>query len=335
MVTQKEKKIVDNILQFLESQGIIAFFGEKKIAQNNIKCNLLLAKVNANLQVQIFSELSKHQILNLIEQKTQIGNHFILLCGYLSKPMQEFLRQQHINFIDCSGSMYIELDEPQVLYCIINTQAKQKKQKSKEQKLASAMSIMLLYLLEHKTELNQTVRKLASTTKLSNDTVQKTKDWLKTKRYIILQNEKEYIWNDWKAAYQRWLTAYEEDLRPKNLLKTFDWSIENQQSSHLPILSDNQFWTGEAALLHQTLGLKNIVLWEIYTKNSSTELMKELRIIPQSNGNVKVYHQFWQWKSEKKVLSPLLIYADLLLNLDARIQELSKKYEHDHIKQYY
>lgn len=63
--------------------------------------------------------------------------------------------------------------------------------------------------------------------------------------------------------------------------------------------------------------------------------MKQLRLIPKSNGNVKAYHQFWQWESKDQALSPLIIYADLLLNPDNRIQDLSKKYEHDHIKQYY
>ena len=92
---------------------------------------------------------------------------------------------------------------------------------------------------------------------------------------------------------------------------------------------------GEASLLYQKTGLVNVALWEIYTKSNSTELMKQLRLIPKSNGKIKAYHQFWQWECENQSLSPLLIYADLLLNPDARIQELAKKYEHDYIKQYY
>ena len=335
MTTLKENQIIENTLQLLELQGITAYFDKEKSDFREIKGSLKLLKTKVNLPTQILSSISKHQILNLTEQKAEIGSHYLLLCDYISKPIQELLRHQRINFIDCNGNIYIELEQPQVNYTIINTQKSKRKENAKEQKLTTSMAIMLLYFLEHKTKLNQTIRTLASTTKLSNDTVQKTKDWLKAKRYIIAQNEKEYVWNDWKSAYQRWLTAYEEDLRPKNQLKTFDWAIENQQSSSLPELQNGQYWTGEATLLHQKNGLTNIGLWEIYSKSSFSEVMKQLRLIPKNNGRIKTYHQFWQWENENQILSQLLIYADLLLNSDARIQELSKKYEHDHIKQYY
>ncbi len=335
MTILKEVQIIENAMQVLESNGIIANFNKNEDKYSEINGNLTLLKTKVNLTTQVLSSISKHQIGNFIEQKTKFGNHFLLLCEHISKPIQDSLRHEHINFIDNNGNIYIELEQPQVHYVIINPKNNKKKENTKEQKLTNSMAVMLLYLLEHKTELNQTIRTLASITKLSNDTIQKTKDWLKAKRYIIAQNEKEYVWNDWKAAYQRWLTAYEEDLRPKNLLKTFNWATENQQSSNLPPLQKDQYWTGEATLLHQKIGLANIALWEIYSKSSSTELRKQLRLIPESNGKIKAYHQFWKWESENNTLSSLLIYADLLLNSDARIQELSKKYEHDYIKQYY
>jgi hypothetical protein len=335
MTILKENQIIENALLFLESQGVLAGFNKKEDDYSGIRGNLTLLKTKANLPTQVLSSISKHQMANLIEQKAKVGSHFLLLCEQISKPIQDFLRQQHINFIDCNGNIYIELEQPQVLYAIINPKNNKKKESIKDQKLTNSMAVMLFYLLAHKTELNQTVRNLASATKLSNDTIQKTKDWLKAKHYVVAQSKKEYVWNDWKAAYQRWLTAYEEDLRPKNLLKTFDWTTENQQSSRLPILQIGQYWTGEAAILHQKAGIVNIALWEIYTQGSSTELMKQLRLIPKNNGNIKAYNQFWQWESENQVLSPLLIYADLLLNTDARIQELAKKYEHEYIKRYY
>ncbi len=297
MPTLREDKIIDNALQTLDLQGIAADFNKKKGSYNELSGTLTLLKTQANLPTQVLSSISKHQISNFTEQKIKIGSHYLLLCDYISKPIQELLRQHHINFIDANGNIYIELEQPQVNYTIINNQKSKKKDSEKEQKLTNAMAIMLLYFLAHKTEINQTVRSLATKTKLSNDTIQKTKDWLKAKRYIIAQNEKEYIWNNWKAAYQRWLTAYEEDLRPKNLLKTFDWATENQQSSSLPILQKGQYWTGEATLLHQKIGLANIALWEIYTQSSNTELMKQLRLIPKNNGNIKAYRQFWQWES--------------------------------------
>lgn len=335
MTTLKENQIIENALQLLESEGIASDFNKNEGNYKEINGNLSLLKTSAILPTQVLNSISKHQIANFVEQKAKFGNHFLLICEYISKPIQEILRHQHINFIDCKGNIYIELEQPQLHYVIIKPKDKKNKESKKEQKLTNSMAVMLLYFLEHKTELNQTIRTLANATKLSNDTIQKTKNWLKAKRYIIAKNEKEYIWNDWKAAYQRWLTAYEENLRPKNLLKTFDWAIENHQSSNLPILQNGQYWTGEARLLYQKIGLVNVALWEIYTKNNSTELMKQLRLIPKSNGKIKVYHQFWQWEHENETLSPLLIYADLLLNPDARIQELSKKYEHDYIRQYY
>ncbi len=224
--------------------------------------------------------------------------------------------------------MYIELSEPMLF--IHHSGKKAKLEKEKVVNLSPKMAIFLLYLLENKEKLNETVRILAGITKTSNDTIQKTKDWLKSKSYVKRLNEKEYVWADWRAAYSRWLTAYEENIRPKQLLGTY--TLTNIPKEDFPS-KGNYHFTGEYVLEYLNLGLLNTQLVEIYTDAFVRNIITDLRLKPDNQGNVKIYKQFWQWKMEK--ISPLIIYADLLLNHDARVQTTTKKYEDEYIGKYY
>jgi hypothetical protein len=332
MIAINKSKIISTVIQSLQWSGIDAEFEASKDDNCGIDGILTLMKGDIELSAVIKSTFQKHQILRLIEKKENFGNQFLLVCENISQPTKELLRQHEINYADSHGNLRIFLPNQRTFYWFDGAKKQKADSSSKEQKLTTSMAIMLLYYLDHKAQLNQTVRQLASNTNLSNDTIQKTKDWLKSKGFIIAQNKKEYIWNDWKAAYERWLSAYEELLKPKSFLRSFVFVEKNRRPAALANLGIGLYWTGEAALFHLESSLVNAVLWELYSKKSALEVAKQLHLLPNNNGNVKVYRQFWEWDSPP---SPLVIYADLLLNSDARIQELSKKYEHENIQPYY
>jgi hypothetical protein len=204
----------------------------------------------------------------------------------------------------------------------------------KVEKLSSKMSIALLYFLEHKTQLNSTIRSIAEATQLSNDTIQKTKDWLKQKRYILPLTKTEYVWSDWKSAYQRWLTAYEEDLRPKATPKNYRWKDANtrQQWQNALLAYPSAQYSSEA-------GLRCVCDWlepkhfDIYS--NETLLWKRLHLLPDSVGDVTLYQRFWSWQSSENHVSNLIIYADLLLHDDARVRSLSTRFENEYIQSNY
>jgi len=55
--------------------------------------------------------------------------------------------------------------------------------------------------------------------------------------------------------------------------------------------------------------------------------MKQFKVVPDPEGNIKVYQKFWnypiQW--QKPTAPPLLIYVDLMLTADPRCQGIAKQ----------
>ena len=330
-MTAKEDKITTSVIEQLELNDLSLTWQSavNGHADSGIDGFFELANYDITFKASIKQTIRQHQIAYLKALKEHIGDAFILFAENIPPALQLELRKNGINYADAFGNMSIKY--PQPLLSIYHSGQKGTVSKSADPKLTPKMAIFLLYLLEHKEELNNTVRQLSEITKTSNDTIQKTKDWLKSKAFIISKSPNEYVWDNWKAAYQRWLTAYEEDLRPKHFMKAYDWL--NPDDVRKP-LEAGQYWTGEVVLMLQQLGLANAGLFELYTQGSTLNLMKQLRLKPNPDGRVKVYQQFWTWP-DGNTISPLIIYADLLLNRDARIQTLSKAYENEYISRYY
>lgn len=326
----KEDRIIDLVTTQFFTRGIDTNWKDRNNASRNEGFDgyLLLDKFGITLKAEVKQTLRQHQFQYILFQKEKCGENFIFLAETIPPALQIELKNNFVNYADAQGNMYIELSEPMLF--IHHSGQKAKLEKEKVVNLSPKMAIFLLFLLENKVKINETVRALAETTKTSNDTIQKTKDWLKSKRYITRLNEKEYIWADWRAAYNRWLTAYEENIRPKQLLGTY--TLTNIPKKDFP-KKGNYHFTGEYVLEYLDLGLLNTQLVEIYTDAATRNTIIDLRLKPDNQGNVKIYKQFWQWKTEQ--ISPLIIYADLLLNHDARVQTITKKYEDEYIRKYY
>jgi hypothetical protein len=73
-----------------------------------------------------------------------------------------------------------------------------------------------------------------------------------------------------------------------------------------------------AALLTKYLKPQNHT---IYTKDNYGKLLLQLKLKNDPNGNIEVLKQFWNFedaRAEKKLVNPVLIYADLLATRDRR-----------------
>ena len=63
----------------------------------------------------------------------------------------------------------------------------------------------------------------------------------------------------------------------------------------------------------------------IYTKETKAELIKNYRLIPDPNGNIKVYKKFWDKGDNGNSVPPILAYVDLMNTGDQRNIETALK----------
>jgi len=95
--------------------------------------------------------------------------------------------------------------------------------------------------------------------------------------------------------------------------------------SFFPIKKEKTWWGGEPAgdLLTNYLRPAELTLYTMETRN---ELIKNYRLIPDENGNVKAYNKFWQHDEvDDNTVPPLLVYADLINSNDRRCTETALK----------
>ena len=142
--------------------------------------------------------------------------------------------------------------------------------------------------------------------------------------FILPVNKKKKVLQNKKALLERWITGYQEILKPALHLGDFNfWDDQKFQSwNKLPDENDDTVWGGEPAADLLTNYLQPGFL-TLYTNEERARLVNKWILIPAKNGQLKMYKKFWtdtNWDA-KKLAPPLLIYADLMITDDPRCIE--------------
>ncbi len=137
---------------------------------------------------------------------------------------------------------------------------------------------------------------------------------------IIIENKSRLI--------HRWAELYQTNLRPKVWVNNFRFMNAPQQKDWRSINTEGFKWGGEnaAALLTNYLQPEKFTL---YISGNRLDLMKRLRLVPDSDGNVEMIEQFWSADHDNRdaeaVVPPLLAYADLIASYDSRNHEAAER----------
>jgi hypothetical protein len=70
----------------------------------------------------------------------------------------------------------------------------------------------------------------------------------------------------------------------------------------------------------------------MYTTETKAELMKNYKLIPDNNGNIKIYQRFWENATEANTVPPLLVYTDLINAGDRRSFDTAQKIYNDYLQ---
>ena len=124
------------------------------------------------------------------------------------------------------------------------------------------------------------------------------------------------------------MVAYKETFQPTIEIGRFRFA-NNENFIHwrnVQLREGEIYWGGEPAgdLLTDYLRPGELTLYTTETRN---ELMRNYRLIPDQNGDVKIYRQFWknEFNTENQItVPPLLVYTDLMNTGNNRCQETAR-----------
>ncbi len=303
------------------TEDILSSLAHPFDAQFDLRKGLIISKWVAIIKQQI----SKATIAKLIEQKSEAAklghNNFIVVAEYIAPGAKQVLIANHIAFLDVAGNANI--DHPQ-FYIHNNTGKSISPNKhSPNRAFTKAGLKVVFYMLIIDGLINQSYRTIARHSGTGLDTINKVFKALLAQRYLIKINKSQYKLNNKEKLIQNWVEAYNSKLRPSLFLRRYRSAPEALDWSMISLHSSKDKWGGAigADILTQHLVANT---WLLYTEDSSGEISKRLKWVPDQTGYISVYRKFWKSVDDQQPAPPLIIYADLLASNDPRYIETAQ-----------
>lgn len=275
-------------------------------------------------RTEIRPVITKAQSFLLLMDRRQRKAPVLLVTGYVNPEMAEELRQNGIEFIDTAGNMFI--DQPPVYIFVKGNKVTERIGPATVKRAFKGAGLKMIYafLCDHGLA-GRTYREIVAATGVALGTVDRVMRELKEFGYIIDFGKQGFKVVRKEDLFQRWVTAYPEQLRPKQLLGRYRgdpgwWEQKRLDPSRAQ-------WGGEVAATKMTGYLKPEMITLYTAAEQLNPILLENRLRRDEKGNVEVLERFWLQTNAQKTeetVHPILIYADLLATGHQRNLETAK-----------
>lgn len=256
----------------------------------------------------------------------------LIITDYVNPRQAERLKNAGVEFLDCCGNGY--LNQPPFYYYVTGHRpAKLVSPGNRRPRLFNKSGLRVVYALLCEQKLvSGTFREIAARAGVSLGTLHIVLKDLEAAGFLVTLPGGGRSLVRTRHLVDRWVTAYPEGLRPKLARGTFSCAtFADLITQDLPA---GFFWGGDVAARRLT-GTPRPETGIIYCQTAPEALIKEKRLYRDPAGNIDLYDAFWRNDGagennheEKGVVHPLLVYADLLANGDARnIEAAQEVYE--------
>ncbi|MEO7488118.1 MAG: type IV toxin-antitoxin system AbiEi family antitoxin [Ferruginibacter sp.] len=281
--------------------------------------------------VEIKNEIREQNLPAILNRMGKNAAEWLLVCQYIPKPLKEKLKDQGINYLETAGNCFIKKDG---LFFYINDKAVTALRQPTEGKLWKQAGLKFLFgILINPELLNTNYRQIARDTKVALGNIGPFIDELKQEGFLKegVESARPMLFVENKEQLQRkWIELFNAVLKPKLKMGRFRFIDNNLLTNWKDIPNNHFYWGAEPAGALLTNFLQPEI-FTIYTKGNKTEIMKQLRLIPDKNGNVEMMDIFWETPTpdfldkKNKTVPPLLAYAELLTSLDSRNRETAER----------
>lgn len=320
-----EQEIIQYAINNIQKGGTINVEWKELHNDDAIDGKLLLHlnKHTIALYAEIKKELRTIHLAK-IEELAITKNPFIIVAQRIFPKIKEELRKRNIAYLEANGNIFLNKDEI-YLYIDGNTPIELKNKTTNRAFTKTGLKVIYQFLI--KDCINRTYREIAELTDTGIGTLNTIFNGLKEEGFLIQLTKNELQMENKKKLLDKWVLEYEKRLKPTLTIGTFRFLNKDDfyNWKNIPLKKGKTIWGGEPAgdLLTNYLRPEELTL---YTNEERSDLMKNYRLVPDLEGNIKVFKQFWIDEQENtKTVHPLLAYADLMNNGDRRCTETAQK----------
>lgn len=326
-----ENLIINNALErLLDQRGIRANW---KLIEKNIdgELDLYFDNKKEHFFVEVKKELRNFQLPAIFELAKE-NKPFMVVAERIFPTLKETLRKKDIGYIDGAGNIFFKT--PHHYIWLDGNKPPEPEKPATNRAFTKTGLRMLFYLLLFPERINAPYRHFHMATHIALGNIKNIMDGLRDAGFIININEREIALQNKRQLLQRWITAYQETLKPTLNIGNFRFANHDywQGWKSLPINTTKTQWGGEAGADLLTDYLNPQVL-TLYTAEKKTELIPKLKLIPDANGDIRIYEQFWYDEEPTGLpyVPPLLVYADLMATGDPRCMETAEIIFKEHL----
>lgn len=280
---------------------------------------------------EIKTTVTKAQRLLLLIHKGKLQYPLLLIAKYVNPQIAEQLREDGIEFIDTAGNVFIN-QPPVYIFVKGNRLPEIAGQVPVKRAFRAAGLKMIFHFLCTPGFENKTYREIAAATDVALGTVDWIMKELKELGFLIDRGKKGLMLTQKETLLQRWVTAYPEQLRPKQLLGRYRGQHDWWQQKMLD--PQKAQWGGEVAAARLTQYLKPELITIYAMAQHLNQLLLDNRLKTDITGDVEILERFWkpvEEQQQEELVHPVLIYADLLATGNQRNLETAKMIYEQHI----
>ena len=297
---------------------------ELKNTDNNI--DLVIEINKEKVYVEEKYEVRPSQI-HEIHQQAQLYHKdvFLLASHYITPNAKSLLNEYKINYLDSGANIKLKLKNG-----IIHIEGKYVQSKSelyKNRAFTKVGAKLIFTFLKRSNYVNLNYRSLSELSTCSLGSISKIIDHLKEEQFIITlpDNKLKLVQNE--KLLGKWIEVLSNQLLPSMLMGTYNFANKKKWYEIDLKQKIGYQWGGEVAASILTQNLKPQE-YTIYTNKNSNEVIRELKLIPDRNGELKIYKEFWNDGLEKiysDIVDPVLIYGELMASSDSRNIEIANE----------
>lgn len=319
--------IIQEALEQLEVlAGIKGTFRRTKLLDGEV--DFLVRGGRHVFAIEVKYEPRPYQLPQFLELAQKYGT-VMVIANYIVPTLKEQLRQHKIAYLDRGGNFYLDTGDSMVW---IEGQKPPPKDTVMVNRAFTKTGLRVVFhLLLHPEDVNKPYRYLAKQTRTALGNVTNVFKALKESGYLLPLDKKRFVLQRRKALLQRWVGGWGDILKPTLLKGSYRfWKHENFTNWGDLAIKGDTVWGGEGAaenLIHQLTPGK----LTLYTKEESGYYGRTWTLLPDSEGQLKIYEKFWD-EHVGNFAPPLLVYADLLLENDPRCQEAAELVFNQYLK---
>jgi len=284
-------------------------------------------------RISLYVEIKREVRGYHIEAIRRLADHFpplVVIAHKIFPGVKEQLRQQNIGYIETSGNLYLKHGD---ILIWVEGNKPVSPQKTQVNRAFTKTGLKVIFqFLRDEDSVNLSYRELASLCKVGLGNVNNIMNGLKEANFIATLGKNRYKLMNKKYLLEKWVMGYAERLQPTLEMGTFRHAQEKDALwKDIPLRTDTTLWGGEPAGALLT-GYIKPSWFTLYTLETRTELVKNYRLLPDPQGNIRVYSVFWHHTPDGNTVPPLLVYTDLLNSNEPRCIETAEKIYNEYLK---